>query len=293
MVLLNRRVSAGRRWLLYGFALFLLLVAFATFMGAARWRAMFASKAQFTQCTADERILCEPGSELFAALVAKSLATAITTVERAQFVPFSAPVQVYTYAKVESFVLHSGSNANLTGVVVGGRLHLSPVAFEVPARVAPLVVHELSHLHLNQHMSLLAFNRLPGWFLEGLATTVSEGAGAENISEHDALVKMAEGQCIVPVGATGWMGGGRGAPPGMRSHMFYRQSAMFVAYLRHADEDGFKHMLKAVSAGSPLEQAFNEAYGHAIDFVWRRFVNSSQTLLSTGKPRSQSWCNGL
>lgn len=287
---LNRQGGAKKRWGLYGLALSLVLIALAASMGGARWRAIFAPKSQFIQCTSNELIWCEPGSEQFAALVAQSLGTAIAKVEHAQFAVFSEPIRVYTYANVDSFVLHSGSNPNLTGVAIGGQLHLSPVAMEMPVRLAPLVVHELSHLHLSQHLSVLSFNRLPGWFLEGLATTVSEGAGAENVSERDALASMAEGQCIVPNAATGWMGGGRGAPPGMRSHMFYRQSAMFIAFVRSADENKFMHVLRALNAGSDLEEAFTHAYGQAINPLWQRFISSSQTSFEKGGPRRRPWC---
>jgi hypothetical protein len=286
----NRQVSSKKPWQFYGLVLSVVLIGLAALMGGARWRAMFASKSHFTQCSFNKLIWCEPGSEQFAALVAQSLGTAIAKIERAQFAPFSEPIRVYTYANVDSFVLHSGSNPNLTGVVVGGQLHLSPVALTMPARLAPLVVHELSHLHLSQNLSMLSFNRLPGWFLEGLATTVSEGAGAENVSEHDALASMAEGQCIVPNTTTGWMGGGRGAPPGMRSHMFYRQSAMFVAYVQSTDKNKFMHVLQALNAGTSLQEAFASAYGQAINSLWRRFVNTSQTLFEKVEPGSQPWC---
>lgn len=289
---LHRQGGSSRRRALLALALFLLLIGIAAFTGGARWRALLASKGEFTQCTADSRILCEPGSERLATLVAQSLGTAATKVEQAQFSPFSEPIRVYTYANVDSFVKHSASNPNLLGVVVGGQLHLSPVALELPDRLAPLVVHELSHVHLSQHLNMLSFNRLPGWFLEGLATDVSGGAGAENVSEHDALISMAKGLCIIPHTAMGWMGGGRGAPPGMRSHMFYRQSAMFVTYLRSIDETKFMHLLQGLNAGQALEEAFISAYGQAIDALWRGFTGHSQTLLGNGAPHPQSWCTG-
>jgi hypothetical protein len=273
---LSRKIIPRKSWALYGLVGLIVLLGISALMGGARLRAKLASKSPFTQCTPDKRIWCEPGSEQFAVLVAGSLGQAIAKVERAHFASFLEPVRIYTYAGIESFVLHSGSNPHLRGVTVDGDLHLSPVALDVPMSLAPLVVHELSHVHLSQHLNMISFNRLPGWFLEGLATTVSDGAGAENVSEHDALLSMAAGRCIVPNEATGWMGGGRSGPPGMRSHMFYRQSAMFVNYLRSVDERRFMRALQALYVGKSLSEALAEAYGIGIAALWQQFLKSRQ-----------------
>ena len=50
--------------------------------------------------------------------------------------------------------------------------------------------------------------------------------------------------------------------------MFYRQSGMFVAYLRSHDEMRFRTFMQAIEDGRRFSESFNEAFGLSLDKAW-------------------------
>ncbi|MBC7683949.1 MAG: hypothetical protein H7176_01835, partial [Bdellovibrionales bacterium] len=157
--------------------------------GCAMTRAATAwmqSNASFVRCTPDPRILCEPGSESLATSIAPMLPSVISTVEKAQYSRFTAPIIIQTYATRESFSKHSGSPDYAEGTVSLGVLHLSPKLLTTPQRTKGILTHELSHLNLLLQMGSLSLSQVPSWFTEGLATYVSDGGGAETATTANA-----------------------------------------------------------------------------------------------------------
>lgn len=230
-------------------------------------------KTGFYSCTTDPRIICEPGSEALARAVAPFLATALDDVERAQFAPFAQRVTVYTYASRESYVAHTGQSRESAGSVFLKAVHLSPKLLEQePGRLPRILTHELSHLHLARDTSALAWSRVPGWFSEGLAVYVSNGGGAENVSAESARAAIDHGKHFVPEATQSWFGPKHAASYGLEPHMYYRQAALFVGYLRETNPAAFERLIKSIATGTRFDESVRTAYREPLDHLWAGFL---------------------
>jgi hypothetical protein len=233
--------------------------------------AHYASKASFKRCVADERILCEPGSQLLAESIYASLSKAAIQIEAAQFSRFQQPIRVYTYATRQSFARHSGGAANAGAATSNGAVHISPKLLAAPERVQGVVTHELSHLNLLLRLGSWSMAALPSWFSEGLATFVSNGGGAETVSSEQAFVALREGKHFVPNEMQFPLLPKYGDSFGLTPHMFYRQSALFVAFLHDDDPAAFESCLRAIEQGSSFKQAMATSYRPSLSALWNKF----------------------
>jgi len=111
-------------------------------------------------------------------------------------------------------------------------------------RLRGVLTHELSHVHLFGWRSSL-FSAPPSWFTEGLTVAVSDGGGAEGVSEVEAAEALRKGYAIVVTNDGRWRDFAsirlEIEPPGdpsrddfvtFRQRLAYREAAMFVACLR-------------------------------------------------------------
>jgi hypothetical protein len=140
----------------------------------------------------------EPGAEDYAHDVAAVLPAAIARVEAAQGRPFAHPVTLGVYATPEAYAAANVlGTAQFVGVTSFGRVYLSPVLKRPQhRRLRAILTHELSHAHLQGWISANGFFHLPSWFKEGLAVMVSEGGGAEFVTEEEARAAIERGECI-------------------------------------------------------------------------------------------------
>ncbi len=201
--------------------------------------------------------------------VAKALPSAILTVEQRQGRPFQATPTIFVCASVGSYAAYGG-NAASGGAVIRGRLFLSPKPQNDAERIPRLLTHELSHLHLAQQRGVL--RGLPMWFEEGLATYVSGGGGAEQVSAGQARLALLSGQALVPDTQLGFFHRSTPSSLGLSPHLFYREGAMFLESLERRDSARFRTLLLAVEDGQPLEEAFRQAYGEDIPQAWSAFL---------------------
>lgn len=268
-------------------ALPLLLVAALALPGCTLLRVANAwtqSKAGFSLCTADPRILCEPGSETLAANTAADLPAALAAVARQQPAPtvvrdgappgFAAPVIVYTYASRERYATHSGADPITLGAASLQVVHLSPRLLEFPAWHQPILTHELSHLQLMQQLGALRWASLPGWFHEGLATWVSQGGGAELVGDDEARQALCEGRRFEPEPSQSIFNFKRAGSWALSPHLYYRECELFVRHLHDVDSAAFTQMLRAVAGGAGLASALQAAYGQPLPALWQRFLGS-------------------
>lgn len=208
----------------------------------------------------DSRIRYEEGAEEAARKLEELLPEAVGKVERAHKIPFCRPVEVFVLATARSFVRLSPSAEALTS---RARVYLSPRLFENSARVAGVLTHELSHAHFMQCLgSANAPPDIPTWFREGFAVWIAGGAGAERVSPAEAAEAIRSGSPPPPEGH--WR-----SVPG--PHMLYRQSAMFVEYLR-SEPARFDFLIANVLAGVSFQDAFVEAYERGVDQMWEKFA---------------------
>ena len=247
----------------------------ASVAGCERVRSVTAgmrSTAAFRPLPGEPRILCQPGGERIAPQVAAYLPTAIGIVESRQCGRFPAPVRVYLCADMESFTRFTGTHVG-GGVVLFGKLFLSPKLATTPERIPRILTHELSHLNLEQRIGVWKFGLgLPAWFKEGLATFVADGGGAERVSEAEARAAILAGRQIDPEASDNLLFPQAADKYRMVPHMFYRQSAMFVGYLARQDSTRFREFLGLLRSRDRFGLVFKRAFGRSIAEEWSGFV---------------------
>lgn len=147
----------------------------------------------------------------------------------------------------KNFSKFTGLNRIIKAAVFNGKIFLSAGLREQPERIPTLTTHELSHLHLIQHIGTSKYVRnIPSWFVEGLAVFISNGGGAENVSEKDAARAILDGACFHPDSTGSFLFPKTASSYHLKPHMFYRQSAMFVQFMKEYDPEKFKGLLQAI-----------------------------------------------
>lgn len=226
----------------------------------------------------------QPGAEACARVVSALLPSAIARVEAAQRRPFTRQVPIGVYATPDAYMAANGRGSmGPVGVAFFGRVTLSPVLCgRQRQRLPAILTHELSHAHL-LGWSGMGYLRLPNWFTEGLAVMVSEGGGAEFVTEQEARAALQRGDQIAIDDARSLqhlleIGFERRPAEGTPSHitvLAYRQAGMFVSYLHDSDGPGFARMMDAILDGRPFAEAVTAGYHRDIQSLWRQFAQSS------------------
>src|SRR5262249_59321592 len=109
------------------------------------------------------------------------------------------PVIVDVGATSECFDRRVARGSRYTAAVIyDNRVLLGPRLFErEQERLYPILVHELSHLHLGQRLGHYTM-RIPVWFHEGLASLAAASGGADLVTEEDARRAIATGDYFLP-----------------------------------------------------------------------------------------------
>ena len=250
-------------------------------------KAWTQSKAGFSQCTTDARIFCEQGSEALAQRILPLLPAAIDSIEHSQYAPFAKPIHIYTYATTRSYANHSGGGEYSAGATSLSTIHLSPKLMQTPERTQAILIHELSHLHLQQPIGTVAWAGIPSWFHEGLATLVSNGGGAETVTAQAAREAFANGKHFVPEESQWALFPRSAASYGLPPHMYYRQSALLVGYLREVDPEAFRQMLQAIAMKVAFAQALESSYGRPLRVLWQDFLVSNKLVLGSSESNAK------
>jgi hypothetical protein len=259
-------------------ALGVLLVLTVNLTGCGLLRSGIASlksTSDFHPLVIDNRVLAESGAEDMAMQVAGYLPEAIRTVEKEQYRDFIKQVTVYVCATEDSFAGHTGLSkrargAMITKVFLSARLK-DP---EFNESLKAILTHELSHLHLQQQLGVYHYNaNIPAWFQEGLAVMVSNGGGAEKVSEAEAMKTILEGKHFTPEAHGSFFWHKSGSSYDLEPHMFYRQAALFVRYIKRQSEFKFGLFMLAIADGGDFDKAFRATYGMSIDETWQDFID--------------------
>ena len=143
----------------------------------------------------DGRVHFEPEARACALDVAALLPAALARVEAAQQRPFARGPTIGVYASYENYARANGlEDPAIAAVSRSGRVLLSPTLCGAErARLPGVLTHELSHVHLFGWRSSLFSTRPPSWFTEGLAVAVSDGGGAEGVTEVEARRGASQG----------------------------------------------------------------------------------------------------
>lgn len=234
------------------------------------------SRDHFLTFKKDDRIRYESGAEAFAAAIASVLPSAVAKVESRQFAPFPDKIRIYACRSPASF--HKLTGRNVSALTYRKSIFLSPRLLDHPDSVKRYVTHELSHLHLYQHIGDYAYLGVPSWFAEGLAAFVSDGGGAEKVSEAEAKAYIASGKhfqpfenaglrdLMVPRYASYW-----GIKHQFKHHMFYRQCQMFVAFLEQESPARFEDLVRDLEKGLDFSDAFRASFSASPMSKWNEF----------------------
>ncbi len=227
----------------------------------------------------------EPGALKLARRVAVILPAALSRVSAVHGRPFAHPVIIGVYASAATFAAANGVGTadGVSGVTFMGRITLSPSLFlERPERLRAVLTHELSHAHLAGWMGQVATISLPNWFKEGLAVMISQGGGAEGVSDAEAREAIHRGDRIA-INDSGSLfhltslefEGTPNIPhAAARVEMAYRQASLFVTYLRAADAAAFARMMHDIEGDRLFKDAVAAAYGVNVFILWSRFIAS-------------------
>jgi hypothetical protein len=257
-----------RRRLLLGSTLVVLaLVIWMVTPLRGAWR----GTAHFLPSAVDARVRFEAGAGKLADIVARALPDAIATVEREQYGAFAKPVVIHVCATPESIVAYGGPKG-AGGFVLNGRLFVSPKPQNTAERMPGILAHELSHLHFEQRLGMVAYaTHLPSWFKEGLAVFVSSGGGAESVSESEARAAIAAGRTFAPAVSGRLLFERSGRSYGLSEHMWYRQSALLIQFLKEKDAVAFRDLMARLAQGERFERVLHACYKADIEALVREF----------------------
>jgi hypothetical protein len=243
--------------------------------GCQAWRsvtAWFHSTDDLRILDRDRRVRYEAGAELLAETVAELLPEAMLAVESAQARPFTPDVRIFVFSSIGSFSARSAALPVARGSTFNGAIHLSPRLLEEPRTIQAILTHELSHLHLQQQIGAAAWARVPAWFHEGLAVSVSGGGGAEKVPAEAALRAIREGRSIRPEGSQNPFFPKTAHAHGLEQHMFYRQCELLVTRMRSSSPARFQKLMADLYSGKAFETSFLSAYEQPLEMYWSAFV---------------------
>jgi len=227
----------------------------------------------------------QPGAEDFARDVAALYPEAIARVEAVHGRRFAHPVTVGAYATAEAYAAANGVGSDIpVGVTFAGRVNLSPKLFwPQHRRLRALLTHELSHAHIQGWIGEYKYVYLPTWFKEGLAVMISEGGGAELVSEDEARAAIQRGERLVINDAVSLPNSidvrlekaPVNTPPWYPVVLAYREAGMFLSYLRESDRPAFDRTMNAILDGRPFVEAVTVGYHDDVRSLWEAFIKSS------------------
>ena len=246
-----------------------------------RARAVLRLTPSFLPLKQDSRVFYEPGAETYAERIAEALPGAIARVQECHSRPFVSDFRVYICASHKSFTRHIGHPASspVRGTAFLWDIWVSPKAFVFWGEDThrQTLAHELSHLHLGQHLGWWRRTKnVPAWFGEGLADWVADMFG-DGPSREKALEGFFTGYHLVPDASGRLPFPKRPWDYGLTGPMLHMQSRMFVDYLRARDEESFKEFVAAVVLGVPFDVAFREHFGDSLGGVWHDFLDALKT----------------
>ncbi len=221
-----------------------------------------------------DHILYERGAEDLAKLAAAELPVSIEKVRQAHFVGFKdvAAIKIYAFNDKDHYANFSHASVLTRGSSSSDEVYLSPKLRERIDSLPNILVHELSHVHIRQYTGTLGFVAgIPGWFLEGMAVSVSSGGGAEEVTSAQARIAMRGTVRFRPEDSGSITGHKTAHDYGLEPHMYYRQASLFVQYLQRVNPEAFHAALLSVLHGARFRQVWPKSYGRSISELWREF----------------------
>jgi len=236
-------------------------------------KVFFCKPKGFNTYASDNRILYETGAEKNAKIIADTLDVIIEQIQNKQYRPFTNKIKIYVFSNLANYERHCPSKGS-GGHTFSSYIIISPKEANTPERLPRILAHELSHFHLVGYTGIVKDRRLPTWFKEGLAVWASGGAGAEKVSESEAAQSLLSGMEINRVYQNPILGSKNSHPKNMTTHMFYKQSGMFINYLRQSNTTNFQELLYRVQEKRNFKNALTSSYEKSLNQLWSDFLTS-------------------
>src|SRR5882672_5268265 len=253
------------------------LVAISVFLLAGCSLVYARLTYDFVPLPENDQIFYEDGAQDLAKLAAAELALGIDKVEKLQFMPFKnrGAIRVFVFNDKKRYANFSNTSVLTRGSSTTDEVYLSEKLRERIGTVPNILVHELSHVHIRQYVGTFKYiTGIPGWFLEGIAVSVSSGGGAENVTRVQGQVSIRNAVRFVPDDSGSIIGHKTAHNYGLEPQMYYRQASLFVEYLQKANPSAFEGSLVDIVNGASFREVWPKHYGHTISELWRRFERS-------------------
>lgn len=227
----------------------------------------------FAPHSQDARIHFEPDARSAADDLSAHYEQAVAQVEASLGGAIKTKPQVYLCASdvcFKKYAFNRSGRAEARGR--GDLVLLDANLLRNEGRLQAVFKHELVHAFWFQR----GVHCTPRWWTEGLAVESSGGGGAEEATVIAATDSLRKGQVFSPSSENScWTR----MPPemnGMAWPLFYRQSGMFVSWLRTQDADAFNGVLRELREGENLFSAVERHYGRSIPALHRQWKNAAQ-----------------
>jgi hypothetical protein len=225
----------------------------------------------FDTLPADARVHFEPGAQAAAEKLATNYNSLVEQVQSRLGDALRSTPQVYlcaTDACYRKYALSAEARAEARGR--GNLVLLNAATLESENRLLPVFAHELVHVFWFQR----GVHCTPRWWTEGLAVATSDGGGAEKAAHDAAVQAIRDGRAFQASSENScWtrMPLGLDAMPWP---MFYRQSGMFVQWLRATHPEAFAASLARLRSGENLATAIESTHGQPLSALQRQWRKS-------------------
>ena len=227
----------------------------------------------FAPHSQDARIHFEPDARAAADDLAAHYEQAVAQVEASLGGAIKTKPPVYLCASdfcFQKYAFNRSGRAEARGR--GDLILLNANLLQTEGRLRAVFTHELVHAFWFQR----GVHCTPRWWTEGLAIESSGGGGAEEVTVIAAIDALGDGKIFSASSENScWTR----MPPemnGMAWPLFYRQSGMFVSWLRKEDAGAFNHVLRELREGENLFSAVERRYGRSIPALHRQWKNAAQ-----------------
>ncbi len=240
--------------------------------------ALLKSKSQFINHVKNDKVLYEPGAEVYADSIVFYLPEAIERVEQVHGLPFEEPFKIYICNTQKSFNEYTANTSPspypVRGTALLGDVLMAPSAFNFFGLDThkETLAHELSHLHFRQRLGFFKGRKHPTWFSEGFADYVAS-SGGEGIEENDAINFILSGKHFIPEEEGEIFGSFNSALNGLSGPMFHKQVKMFVTFMIKSDSLKFNSFLREIQNGESLNESFNNIMDSGIQDKWEKFLS--------------------
>ena len=252
--------------------------------------AMLRSTEHFSVSQMDDRILFEEDAEDISKKIEDYINHAISVVEINQHLKFKEKIKILICATPKSFSSLTSSGKKIRGKEVNGKVFLSAKWLrENPKIIEPVLAHELSHLLYVQNLGVYGYiSSIPGWFREGMAEFASKNGcvdiddliAIKHLKNRNHFVPSIHGDVFFPFKVrlfkttNDYFKKVQFSNKNVQMRILYKQSHLFVQFLKEYDNIQFNKMLISLAEGIKFKNSFGSAYKISLTEAWELFLQS-------------------